>query len=83
MRVIGIYPQKLTISSNIKFDSSHPKYQSQVQQYFSKPRSQADVKLLGPLFDNDGLGNIIFADNPKIIKGYNNIVVILLVLFVP
>ncbi len=31
MRVIGIYPRKLAISSNIEFDFSHPKYYFQVQ----------------------------------------------------
>ncbi len=83
MRVIGIYPRKLAISSDIEFDSSHLKHQSQVQRHFTKPGSQAEVKLLGPLFDNDGLDDIISADDPKTAEGYNNIAVILLVLFVP
>ncbi len=83
MRVISIYPQKLAISSNIEFDSSHLKNQSQVQWHFTKSGSQAEFKLLGPLFDNDGLGDIISADDPKIAEGYNNIAVILLALFVP
>ncbi len=82
MRVIGIYPQKLAISSNIEFNSSHPKYQSLIQRYFTKLGSQAGVKLLGPLFDNKGLGIIISADDSETAEGYNNIAVILLALFV-
>ncbi len=30
MRVISIYPQKLAISSDIEFESSHPKYPTYV-----------------------------------------------------
>ncbi len=83
MCVIDIYPQKLAILSNIEFDSNHPKYQSQVQRYFIKLGSQAEVKLLGPLFDNDDLGDIISTDDFETAKGYNDIVMILLALLVP
>ncbi len=83
MRIIGIYPQKLAISSDIEFDPSHPKHQSQVQRHFTKPGSQAEVKLSGPLFDNDGHGDIISANDPETTEGYNNIAMILLALFMP
>lgn len=48
-----------------------------------KLASQAKVKLLEPLFDSDKLSDIISADNLKTAKGYNNITIILLALFVP
>ncbi len=83
MHIISIYLQKFAISSDIEFESSHPKYQTHVQRYFAKPRSQAEVKLLGPLFDNDGLGNIVSVDNLETAVGYTNIPMILLALFVP
>lgn len=63
MRVINIYLQKLTNFSDIKFESSHPKYQTDIQQHFTKPESLAKVKLLKPLFNGDSLGNIISADD--------------------
>lgn len=47
-----------------------------------KSKNQTKVKLLRPLFDSNGFDNIIFADNPKTARGYNNITIILLVLFV-
>lgn len=53
-----------------------------MQQNFTQPGSQAEFKLLGPLFNIDSLGNINLADNPRTAEGNNNIVVILLVLFV-
>ncbi|MCJ1349552.1 hypothetical protein MMC31_007793 [Peltigera leucophlebia] len=83
MRVISIYPRKLANSSDIEFESSHPRHQTHVQRYSTKTGSQADVKLIGPLFDNDGLSNIISADDPRTAEGHNDIVVILLALFVP
>ena len=69
MRVISIYLQKLTNSNDIEFKSSHLKHQTHVQRHFTKPGSQAEVKLLGPLFDSDGLGNIISADDPETAEG--------------
>ncbi|MCJ1342680.1 hypothetical protein MMC31_000867 [Peltigera leucophlebia] len=83
MRVISIYPRKLANSSDIEFESSHPRHQTHVQRHSTKPGSQADVKLIGPLFDSDGLSNIISADDPGTVEGHNDIVVILLALFVP
>ena len=83
MYIISIYPQKLAIFSGIEFESSHLKYQTHIQQYFMKSGSQAEIKLLELLFDNDGLGNIIHIDDFKTIEGYNNIVTILLALFMP
>ncbi len=83
MRVINIYPRKLAISSDIEFVSSHPNSLTHVQRHFTKPRSQAEVKILGPLFDNDGIGEIIPVDRPETPEGLNDIAVILLTLFVP
>ncbi len=83
MRVISIYPCKLAILGNIEFVSSHPNSLTHVQQHFTKPGSQAEVKLLGPLFDNDGVSEIIPVDGPETPEGFNNIAVILLALFVP
>ena len=54
-----------------------------MQWHFMKLASQAKVKLLEPLFDSDKLSDIISADNLKTAKGYNNITIILLALFVP
>lgn len=71
------------MSSNIEFESSHLKYQTYIQRHFTKPRSLAEVKLLGPLFDNDGRGNIISANDVETAESYNNIVVILPTFFFP
>ncbi len=81
--VISIYPRKLAISGDIEFASSHLNSLTHVQRHFTKSGSQAEVKLLGPLFDNDGVGKIIPVDGPETPEGLNNIAVILLVLFVP
>ena len=54
-----------------------------MQWHFTKPESQTKVKLLGPLFSNDDFGNTIFANNPRTAKSYNDIALILLILFVP
>ncbi len=59
IHIISIYPRKLAISSDIEFASSHPNNLTHVQRHFTKPGSQAEVKLLWPLFDNDGVGEII------------------------
>ncbi len=83
MRVVNIYPRKLANLSDMEFEPSHPKCQTRVQRYFTKPRSLAEFKLLGPLFDSNGLGDIILADDPKIAEGYKNIAIILLALFIP
>ena len=83
MYVISIYFQKLASSIDIEFQSSHPKYHTYVQQHFTKSESYAKVKLLRLLFDNDGFSNIIPVDDPETAEDYNNIAVILLVLFVP
>ncbi len=83
MCVVSINPRKLVNSSNIEFEPIHPKYQTHVQRHFTKPGSSAEVKLLGPLFDSDGLDDIILADDPGTAEGYNDIAVILLALFVP
>ena len=83
MYVISIYLWKLANSNNIEFKPSHLRQQTYVQQHFTKPGSQAKIKLLGPLFDSDGLGNIIFADDPRTTEDYNDITIILLALFVP
>ncbi len=48
-----------------------------------KPASKIEVKLLGSLFDNNDIGNIIARDDLEIAKSYNNIAVILLALFIP
>lgn len=82
MYVISIYPRNFTKLCNIKFELSYPKYQTHVQQYFTKAENQAEVKLLGPLFDSDGFGNIISVNDSGITESYNNIAVILLVLIV-
>ncbi len=83
MRIISIYPHKLAISGGIDFASSHPNSLTYVQQHFTKPGSQAEVKLLRPLFDNDGGGKIIPVDGSETLEGLNNIAIILLTLFVP
>ena len=41
------------------------------------------MKLLGLLFDNNSFDNIISANDPKTVEGYNNMAIILLALFVP
>lgn len=74
--VISIYSRKLTNSNDIEFKSNHPRHQTHVQQNFTKPGCQAEVTLLKPLFDSDGLGNIISTDDFRSVKGYNNINVI-------
>ena len=66
MHIISIYSQKLANSSNIEFESSYPRYQTHVQQHFTKLESQAEFKLLKPLFDSNSFGNIISADNLRI-----------------
>lgn len=83
MRVINISSQKLANSNDIEFESSHPRHQPHVQQHFMKSGSQAKVKLLRLLFGSDGLGNIISADDFGIAESHNDIVVILVALFVP
>ena len=83
MYVISIYSQKFAKSSDIEFNPSHPKYQTHMQQYFTKPGSLAKIKLLGSLFDSGSISNIISTDDPKIAKGHNDIAVILLALFMP
>lgn len=83
MRIISIYPLKLANSSNIEFQSSHPRYQTYLQKHFIKPESQAKVKLLRPLFHKDGFDNIISADDLGTMKGHNNIAIILLAQFMP
>ncbi len=54
-----------------------------MQWHFIKLGSPAIVKLLEPLFDSDGFGDIILADNLGTAEGYNNITEILLAFFVP
>lgn len=83
MCVISIYPRKLAISSNIEFVFSHANNLTHVQQYFIKRGSQAEFKLLGPLFDNNSVGKIIPADGPETPEGLNDIAIIFLALFVP
>lgn len=83
MRIISIYPCKLIISGNIEFASSHLNNLTHVQQHFTKPRNQAEVKLLGPLFNNDGISKIIPADELETSESFNNMAVIFLILFVP
>ena len=83
MRIINISPQKLANSNDIDFESSHLRHQPHLQQHFMKSGSQAKVKLLGPWFGSDGLGNIISADDFGIAESHNDIVVILIALFVP
>ncbi len=83
MRIISIYPRKLAILGNIEFASSHPNSLTHVQRHFTKPGSQAEVKLLGLLFDNEGVNKIIPVDGPETPKGLNDIAVIFLALFVP
>lgn len=82
VHVVSIFPWQFANSSDIEFESSYLIYQTHMQQHWIKPGSQAEVKLLGLLFDNDGLGNIIFADNLRTVKGHNNITIVLLALFV-
>lgn len=83
LRVISIYPCKLAIPRDIEFASSHLNNFTHVQRHFTKPGSQAEVKLLGPLFDYDDVGEIITADRLETPEGLNNIAVIFLALFVP
>lgn len=82
MRIISIYPCKLTISGYIEFVFTYPNSLTYVQQHFTKPGSQTEVKLLGILFDNDDVDKIIPPDGPEISESLNNILVILLTLFV-
>lgn len=82
MYVISIYSQKLANVSDIEFKPIYLKYQIHMQQNFTQPGSLAKVKLLRLLLNIDSLGNIFLADNPRTAEENNNIVVILLVLFV-
>ncbi len=83
MHIVSIYPLKLANLSDIKFEPNHPKYQTHVERHFTKPESPAKIKLLGPLFDSDNFDDIISVDDPRTVEGHNNIVIILLTLFVP
>lgn len=83
MRVIGIYPRKLAIQGDIEFAPSHRHNLTHVQRHFTKPGSQAEVKLLGQLFNSDGLGETMSIEGPETAEGLNDIAVILLALFVP
>lgn len=73
MHVISIYLQKFTNFNNIEFESNYPKYQTYIQQHFTKPKSPVEFKLLKLLFDSNGLGNIILTDDLRTAKSYNNI----------
>ena len=69
-------------SLSLLYFPSYLKHQTYVQRHFTKPKCQAEVKLLRPLFDSDSLSNIIFADDPGTARGHNDIVITLLVMFV-
>lgn len=48
-----------------------------------KKGNAVKFKLLRSLFDSIGFGHIISTDDPKTVKNHNNIVIILLVIFMP
>lgn len=54
-----------------------------MQRHFTKPESKVKFKLLGQIFDCDVLGKTILINLPYIAEGFNDIVIIFLVLFVP
>lgn len=83
IQVVNVILRKLERQGNIQFVLSYLNYYTHIQQHFTKLESKAEVKLLSQLFDCNSVSEVILTDLSNITEDFNNIIIILLALFMP